>query len=69
MKYLGSDDPGVALRVEEVVESGLVLVGGAPVVIDGIEVVNPHFVGLLKKKEISFSKRKFCYQASGDMTN
>ena len=67
--YLSTDDPSVALRVEEVVESGLVLVGGAPVVIDGIEVVNPHFVGLLKKIEISFSKRTFSYQPSGDMTN
>ena len=48
--YLGSNDPGVALRVEEVVESGLVLVGGAPVVVDGVEVIHAHFVGLKVKK-------------------
>ena len=55
MKYLGSDDPGVALRVEEVVKSGLVLVGRAPVVVDGVEIIHTHFVGLLKYIIISFS--------------
>ena len=50
--YLGTDDPGVALRVEEVVESGLVLVGGAPVVIDGIEIVHSHLVGLRRNVKV-----------------
>ena len=44
--YLGADDPGVALGVEEVVQSGLVLIRGAPVVVDGVEVVHAHLVGL-----------------------
>ena len=44
--YLRADDPSVALRVEQVVETGLVLVRGAPVVVDGVEVVHAHLVGL-----------------------
>ena len=43
---LGADDPSVALSVEEVVEAGLVLVRRAPVVVDGVEVVHAHLVGL-----------------------
>ena len=48
--YLSADDPGVALCVEKVVEPGLVLVGGAAIVVDGVEVVHPHLVGLMKKR-------------------